>query len=124
MILNGHSSRDIMKHGREEWKVSKRQTEKYISRVQEILELTSSVNRNRSYGLAVGRLEMIYSRATANKDYKTALMTLKQLHELQGLFNQQKETDSAEGFAERMRKELKAMHDVTVGGQSVTANGA
>ena len=85
MIIEGKNRQNILQFNSENWNLSERQIDNYISKATSIIksELIKDVEFDLSK--AIKRFEFIYKRAIEMKDYRLALQTNKEICAIQNL---------------------------------------
>ena len=85
LMIEGKNRQDILQFNSENWKLSERQVDTYISKATTLVksELIKDVEFDLSK--AIKRFEFIYKKAIEAKDYRLALQTNKDICTIQGL---------------------------------------
>lgn len=115
LILEGNSTRDVVRFGSENWGLSRRQIEKYIAVATRRIEQAGERKTSLAYGMAVARLEKLYSLSLASAEIRDSVQVLKELHKIQGLHKIERPEQSPEEFALRLSIEMQKMQAVTLG---------
>ncbi len=87
LISMGFSRQDIRRYTAKNtnWNVPDRCLDRYLAEAREQLEKLAAEDAKYELGVGKARLNELYKRAFANKDYKAALAAQKERHELLGL---------------------------------------
>ena len=85
-LLEGARRRDIMQYNKDVgWNVCESMVDRYIAlATAEIAEVTE-LEKQTALGMAYKRLDMLFSEAHRDKDFKTCLAVQRELNELGGL---------------------------------------
>ena len=86
LLLEGARRRDIMQYNKDVgWNVCESMVDRYIAlATAEIAEVTE-LEKQTALGMAYKRLDMLFSEAHRDKDFKTCLAVQRELNELGGL---------------------------------------
>ena len=86
LLLEGARRRDIMQYNKDAgWNVCESMVDRYIAiATAEIAEVTE-LEKQTALGMAYKRLDMLFSEAHRDKDFKTCLAVQRELNELGGL---------------------------------------
>jgi len=93
MLLNGCNREDILLHCSDNWGIGERQSDNYILRAKDKIELSARQKIEYNYGKSERRFEDLYKKCYDKGDYKTAAMINKELSTLQGLYKLQVEIE-------------------------------
>ena len=84
-LVGGAAPAEIKQAGAKEWGVSEKTVEGYIKSAREIISADVVADKTFALKLAGRRLNMLFSRNMAIKDYKAALSVLQEYNKLHGL---------------------------------------
>lgn len=88
LLLQGATRTEILQYAAKNWKVSERQTDSYISKATQLVENDSATQREEVLTLTKARLQHLYRKSVEAKDYRAALLVLKEQSSLLGLYPQ------------------------------------
>lgn len=89
MLLKGETRAWILQNCAEHWGLRERQSDNYIRRAKEEFLASNSDKLELNHAKAIRRLELLLRRSFDNKDDKTALIIVKEIATLQGLYKTQ-----------------------------------
>ena len=85
MMIEGKNRQNILQFNSENWGLSERQIDNYISKATSIIKSELIKDVEFDYSKAVRRYEDLYKLSLNKKDYKTAMSINEKLTALQGL---------------------------------------
>ena len=91
MLLRGNDREEILLYCSNNYEIGARQTDNYILRAKNKIELSVKRSVEYDYSKAVRRYEYLYKASLSKEDYRTALAINKELTTLQGLYKLQVE---------------------------------
>ena len=88
LLIIGLYRRDIIRYLSEKttWELSDRTVDLYIAKATKEIAACAKFVREEQLGKALLRLNVLYVKTTKIQDYKTAIVALKELNELMGLY--------------------------------------
>lgn len=89
MLINGVNRASIVHYSSDNWDISERQVDKYISKARELIQSDIIKNLEFDYAKSIKRYESLYQKAIEIKDYRLALTVNKEITQLQGLSKMQ-----------------------------------
>ncbi len=91
LVVSGLNRAEIMRYvaNKTPWGVSERTIDSYLARARRVIAAVANVEQKRELGLSMLRLEELFKRSLAGRDYKAALAVQKERHELLGLKKQE-----------------------------------
>lgn len=96
-LLRGKGRPFIMQFAADTWSVSERTTDEYIARATKLIEEITQPRKEYEFALVRQRLEELYDKALADKNYNAALGALKQVAEMTGINQPQKVDVTSDG---------------------------
>lgn len=91
MLLKGSDREEMFLYCSENYGIGERQTDNYIQRAKDKIELSVKKSVEYDYSKAVRRYEDLYKASLNKEDFRTALAVNKELTTLQGLYKLQVE---------------------------------
>lgn len=85
MLLLGVSRADIIQFANENWDIGEAATDRYIKKANQHFSESSIIKRDEQLGLAMRRLNDLFSKNMRIDDYKAALSVEKEIISLLGL---------------------------------------
>jgi len=86
MLIDGFPTFDIVRYGTENWKISKRAVEKYITKANEEISSRAKIDRDRGIDWHLEARKKNLSRAISKEDHRLVKDILRDLAEMQGLY--------------------------------------
>lgn len=86
MLLQDKGFTEISQFAAKEWRVSDRQSSRYIAKAHEFLAGRATRKREAVLGEHIARREVLFEQAKAAEETQAALSVLKDLAELQNLY--------------------------------------
>ena len=87
LLLMGYSRKAIVQYSANNWDIKTRQTDDYIQQVTKELSSSSLCERQEKRIFAIKQRELILAKSYVKGDYRTALMILKDIAELENLYS-------------------------------------
>lgn len=86
LLLIGTSRAGIVQYAAEKWQVETRIVDTYIRRARNLLKKHTATSRELALATARARLNLLYQKALAAKDYRGALAVQKEINALEALY--------------------------------------
>ncbi|MCE5200827.1 hypothetical protein LLG39_17840 [bacterium] len=93
MLVDGYSTREIVRYSSENWNLSRRQTEKLIARASDLLKEESQELRTVQLGKGIRRLEKQYRKADKSDSTRAAIAAQAELNKLLKLYESPSEPE-------------------------------
>ncbi|MCE5322129.1 hypothetical protein LLG46_02310 [bacterium] len=97
MLVDGYSTREIVRYSSENWNLSRRQTEKLIARANSLLEAESKQLKPIHLSKGIRRLEKQYHKADGADEIRNAIAAQAELNKLLKLYESPSEPEDESG---------------------------
>lgn len=85
LIIEGNSYSQIIRYASENWGITSRQTDEYISRVKDVLKKQFEENKDKYKEMLVNQYMEIYKKAIESKNFSAGVQALNGLSKIMGL---------------------------------------
>lgn len=86
MVLQGASVSQIAKYAKDNYGISRRQVDNYLSKIYKDWELKIDKDRNKTFNAHLRKRERIFQKAYKDEAWNTCLSILKDIADLQGFY--------------------------------------